>query len=80
MSPLENNDHPELDTSEELDEAGDKIFQSLIGSLQWAVSLARIGITTTVLRNEKDTKIVQNKSFFNCSYHSATTVLRNENQ
>ena len=28
----------------------------------------------------KDTKIVQNKWFFNCSYHSATTVLRNENQ
>ena len=28
----------------------------------------------------KDTKIFQNKWFFNCSHHSATTVLRNENQ
>ena len=48
-SPLENNDHPELDTTEELDEAGIKKYQSLIGSLQWEVSLARIDITTAVM-------------------------------
>ena len=48
-SPLENNDHPELDTTEELDEIGIKKYQSLIGSLQWAVSLARIDITTAVM-------------------------------
>ena len=48
-SPLEGNDHPELDTSEELDEVGVKKYQSLIGSLQWAVSLARIDITTAVM-------------------------------
>ena len=48
-SPLENNDHPELDTTEELDEVGIKKYQSLIGSLQWAVSLARIDITTAVM-------------------------------
>lgn len=48
-SPLKGNDHPELDTSEELDENGIKKYQSLIGSLQWAVSLARIDITTAVM-------------------------------
>ena len=32
-SPLEANDHPELDTSDELDEDGIKKYQSLIGSL-----------------------------------------------
>ena len=48
-SPLEYNDHPEMDTSEELDEDGIKRYQSLIGALQWAVSLARIDITTAVM-------------------------------
>lgn len=33
-TPLEKGDHPEMDTSEELDEAGVKKYQSLIGSLQ----------------------------------------------
>ena len=46
---MENNDHPELDTSEELDEAGIKKYQSLIGSFQWAVSLARIDIANAVM-------------------------------
>ena len=46
---LENNYHPELNTSEQPDEAGVKKYQSLIGSLQWAVSLARIDITTAVM-------------------------------
>ena len=48
-SPLENNDHPELDTSDELEEADIKKYQSLIGALQWAVTLARIDITTAVM-------------------------------
>ena len=38
-TPLEPNDHPELDLSPELDEDGIARYQSLIGSLQWAVSL-----------------------------------------
>jgi len=32
-SPLEPNDHPELDTSEFLDEEGIQIYQSLVGAM-----------------------------------------------
>jgi len=46
-SPLEKGDHPELDMSEELD--GIKNYQSLIGALQWSISLGRIDITTAVM-------------------------------
>ena len=49
LSPLEMNDHPELDTSNLLDEKGIQIYQSLIGSLQWAVLIGRIDITTAVM-------------------------------
>ena len=38
-SPLEKGDHPELDMSDELDADGIKNYQSLIGTLQWSVSL-----------------------------------------
>ena len=48
-SPLEKGDHPELDTSNELDAKGIKNYQSLIGALQWSVSLGRIDITTAVM-------------------------------
>ena len=48
-SPLEKGDHPELDYSELLDEEGISIYQSLIGSLQWAVSLGRLDIMTAVM-------------------------------
>ena len=48
-SPLEKGDHPELDHSELLDEEGISIYQSLIGSLQWAVSLGRLDIMTAVM-------------------------------
>ena len=33
-SPLEKNDHPELDTSDELDEEGIKTYQGLVGAIQ----------------------------------------------
>jgi hypothetical protein len=46
-SPLEKGDHLETDTSEELDANGIKMYQSLIGSLQWAVSLGRFDIIHT---------------------------------
>ena len=50
MSPLPwKRDHPELDMSEELDTNGIKDYQSLIGALQWSVSLGRIDITTAVM-------------------------------
>ena len=48
-TPLEPNDHPELDLSPELGEDGIAKYQSLIGSLQWAVSLGRLDITTAVM-------------------------------
>ena len=48
-SPLEKGDHPELDTSPELDEEGIKRYQSLIGALQWAITIGRIDIMTAVM-------------------------------
>ena len=48
-SPLEKGDHPELDSSEELGEVDIKKYQSLIGALQWAVTVGRIDITTAVM-------------------------------
>jgi hypothetical protein len=48
-SPLEKGDHPELDTSDLLDEKGIQQYQSLIGAMQWAVSIGRIDITTAVM-------------------------------
>jgi Reverse transcriptase (RNA-dependent DNA polymerase) len=48
-SPLDKGDHPELDTSELLDSQGITIYQSLIGSLQWAVSIGRFDIHTAVM-------------------------------
>ena len=48
-SPLEHGDHPELDESDLLDEDGIQIYQSLIGSLQWAISLGRFDIQCAVM-------------------------------
>ena len=48
-SPLEKGDHPELDTSDMLDSDGISKYQSLIGSLQWSVSIGRLDITTAVM-------------------------------
>ena len=48
-SPLERNDHPELDDSELLDEDGMKKYQSLIGTLQWCITLGRFDIATAVM-------------------------------
>ena len=43
-SPIVEKDHPELDLTEELDEDGIKQYQSLIGALQWLVTLGRFDI------------------------------------
>ena len=43
-SPLEPGDHPELDTSPALDHVNKKHYWSMIGELQWAVSLGRMDI------------------------------------
>ena len=48
-SPLERNDHPELDDSELLDEDGIAQYQSLIGVLQWTITLGRFDIGTAVM-------------------------------
>ena len=48
-SPLEKGDHPEIDTSELLDDKGIREYQSLIGSLQWLISIGRFDIMTAVM-------------------------------
>jgi hypothetical protein len=47
-SPMVEKDHPELDLSEELDADGIKQYQSLIGALQWLVTLGRFDILVSV--------------------------------
>ena len=49
LSPLTKGDHPELDTSIFLEENDIEIYQSLIGSMQWAVSIRRWDIQTAVM-------------------------------
>ena len=48
-SPLEKNDHPELDTSPLLDMDGIAKYQSIIGILQWAITLGRFDVATAVM-------------------------------
>lgn len=48
-SPLEKNDHPELDTSPLLDIDGITKYQSLIGALQWTITLGRFDVGTAVM-------------------------------
>ena len=48
-SPLERNDHPEVDESDELDAEGTVRYQSMAGALQWAVSLGRFDTLTAVM-------------------------------
>ena len=48
-SPLEKGDHPECDTSDLLDAEGVTQYQSLVGQLQWAISLGRLDIATAVM-------------------------------
>ena len=49
VQPLEPGDHPELDTSDLCDDQDTTRYQSLIGSLQWAVSIGRLDIQTAVM-------------------------------
>jgi hypothetical protein len=48
-SPLEQNDHPEMDNSPFLGQDETQQFQSLIGAMQWAVSIGRLDIATAVM-------------------------------
>jgi hypothetical protein len=49
VQPVETNDHPEIDASELLSKEGINHYQSLIGELQWAVSLGRFDIHQAVM-------------------------------
>ena len=48
-SPLEHGDHPELDTTDLLGPEDIQKYQSLVGAMQWAVTIGRIDITTAVM-------------------------------
>ena len=48
-SPVEHGDHPELDTADFLDNDGMQKCQSMVGALQWAVSIGRFDINTAVM-------------------------------
>jgi hypothetical protein len=48
-SPIKKGDHPECDSSKLLEEEGIQRYQSLIGSMQWVVSIGRIDIITTAV-------------------------------
>ena len=48
-SPLEKGDHPEMDTSELLGSTGIQQYQSMVGAMQWAVSIGRLDNTTAVM-------------------------------
>jgi len=48
-SPIEKSDHPELDTSDLLDEDDTIKYQSLIGALQWVVSIGRFDVMMAVM-------------------------------
>ena len=49
QSPLEKNDHPELANTELLDDEGIGQHQSLIGILQWTITLGRFDVGTAVM-------------------------------
>ena len=49
FSPLAPGDHPELDSSDLLDLEGTKIYQSLIGALQWVIQIGRFDVATAVM-------------------------------
>ena len=48
-TPLDPKDHPELDTSDMLDNYGMHLYWKLLGILQWAVTLGRIDIMCAVM-------------------------------
>ena len=49
QSPLEKDDHPELDMSDELPNDKVKIYQSLIGQCQWIIQLGRFDIAVQIM-------------------------------
>jgi hypothetical protein len=49
QSPLESNDHPEIDSSKFLGEDDIQKYQSLIGTMQWAISIGHFDIAVHVM-------------------------------
>jgi hypothetical protein len=49
QSPLESNNHPEIDSSEFLSEDNIQKYQSLIGAMQWAISIGHFDIAVHVM-------------------------------
>ena len=49
LIPSDKDDNPELDNSSLLEEPDIKIYQSLIGSLQWAITLGCFDILVAVI-------------------------------
>ncbi len=49
FSPLVRGDHPEIDDSDFLNDEGITNYQSLIGQLQWAISLGCFDLSTAVM-------------------------------
>ena len=45
-SPIKKGDHPELDTSDLLEPDDVQKYRSLIGALQWAITIGRFDIAT----------------------------------
>ena len=52
-SPLQKGDHPELDTTQFLDEKEKEIYMSLVGSAQWSISTGRFDIQTAIMTMSK---------------------------
>jgi len=48
-SLLEKNDHPEIDDSKELIEEDITKYQSMIGALQWAITLGRFDVLAAIM-------------------------------
>jgi len=49
LSPLEKGDHPEINESEFLDDNGTQMYQSLVGALQWSISIGQFNIATAAM-------------------------------
>jgi len=49
LSPLEKGDHPEIDNSEFLDDDSTRTYQSLVGALQWSISISQFDIATAAM-------------------------------
>jgi len=75
-SPLTTGDHPELDTSELLNEDDQKVHQSLIGALQWVIQIGRFDIQTAVMTFSLVIALCRDKDTLTASRESMGVFLR----